>query len=116
MPAFRFEASARRNLILLKRCWCAGDGNAGPVEFGQTLGDQMFRHNQTGSEGDPDTSSHETTKLSQKRLLREFLDQVWSAGDLEPIERLVYAGYTIHHDPGDPWDGKRFLVRGSKTG
>jgi len=31
---------------------------------------------------------------------------VWSEGDLGAIERLVAPRYTIHSDPGDPWEGR----------
>lgn len=43
---------------------------------------------------------------TQKTLLRGFLDQVWSRGDLRDVPRQIATLYTIHHDPNDPWDGQ----------
>jgi len=39
-------------------------------------------------------------------ILRRFMEQVWNNGDLEAIDALVGDTYTIHSDPGDPWDGR----------
>lgn len=33
-------------------------------------------------------------------------ERVWSLGDYASIESLVAPRYTIHSDPGDPWEGK----------
>lgn len=48
----------------------------------------------------------------RKPILREFLDLVWGQGDLSAVERFVADGYTIHNDPGDPWDGQTLSVDG----
>ncbi|WP_117195441.1 ester cyclase [Rhizobium terrae] len=39
-------------------------------------------------------------------LLQEFLDRVWSAGEIDQCDRFLARQYTIRHDPGDPWDGR----------
>jgi steroid delta-isomerase-like uncharacterized protein len=33
------------------------------------------------------------------------MDAVWNRGDLEAVDRFLADQYTIHSDPGDPWDG-----------
>jgi len=39
-------------------------------------------------------------------MLAEFLDRVWSAGEIDASDRYLADSYTIHHDPGDPWEGR----------
>ncbi len=39
-------------------------------------------------------------------MLRDLYQQVWSFGDYAAVERLVAPQYTIHSDPGDPWEGR----------
>lgn len=39
-------------------------------------------------------------------LLRNFMDRVWTAGDVAAVDEYLASNYTIHSDPGDPWDGK----------
>lgn len=39
------------------------------------------------------------------RTLTEFMDAVWNRGDLDAVDRFLADRYTIHSDPGDPWDG-----------
>lgn len=39
-------------------------------------------------------------------VIRDLYSRVWSFGDYGAIEQLVAPRYTIHSDPGDPWDGK----------
>lgn len=43
---------------------------------------------------------------SSAEVIDELFSRVWSFGDLQPIERLVAARYTVHSDPGDPWEGQ----------
>ncbi|MEM9634668.1 MAG: ester cyclase [Pseudomonadota bacterium] len=50
----------------------------------------------------------------QESRLSEFLDKVWNSGELEPIDQLVHSSYTIHHDPGDPWEGQTLTREGLK--
>jgi predicted SnoaL-like aldol condensation-catalyzing enzyme len=40
----------------------------------------------------------------------EFLDVVWNNGEVDAAARYVTDGYTIHHDPGDPWEGQRLTL------
>jgi hypothetical protein len=58
-----------------------------------------------------------TTTENEKRkaMLRSFLDEVWSAGDIERSGAYLAETYTIHHDPGDPWEGRSLDVEGFKT-
>lgn len=39
-----------------------------------------------------------------KEILRQFIDEVWNAGNIEACGKYIAPRYTIHHDPGDPWD------------
>lgn len=41
-----------------------------------------------------------------KRLLETFIHEVWNEGEAAAAERYVAPLYTIHHDPGDPWEGQ----------
>ena len=43
---------------------------------------------------------------ARKLMLRCFLHDVWSAGDVDACARYIAPTYTIHHDPGDPWHGQ----------
>ena len=42
----------------------------------------------------------------RKRRLAEFIRRVWDEGDADAAAGFVAGTYTIHHDPGDPWDGR----------
>jgi predicted ester cyclase len=48
-------------------------------------------------------------------LLSDFIREVWSCGDIERCEFYLADSYTIHHDPGDPWDGQMLDLEGFKT-
>jgi steroid delta-isomerase-like uncharacterized protein len=39
-------------------------------------------------------------------IVTELYTVVWNEGDLGAVERLVAYAYTIHSDPGDPWEGQ----------
>ena len=39
------------------------------------------------------------------RIIADFMDAVWNRGDLQAVDRFLTDEYTIHSDPGDPWDG-----------
>lgn len=43
---------------------------------------------------------------SRKQRLVRFIQQVWDEGDADAADAYVADAYTIHHDPGDPWDGR----------
>lgn len=44
--------------------------------------------------------------------LREFIERVWNNGEIAAIKDYLAPLYTIHHDPGDPWEGKRLTIAG----
>ena len=48
------------------------------------------------------------------RTLREFIERVWNTGDLEAADAFLAPRYTIHSDPGDPWDGQTLDVEAFK--
>lgn len=48
--------------------------------------------------------------MSRKKLLADFIEEVWSQGRIEACEGFIGETYTVRHDPGDPWDG-RVLTR-----
>ncbi len=54
------------------------------------------------------------TKLDNKELLIRFIDEVWNAGSVEASDKYIAPTYTIHHDPGDPWDKKELDLPGYK--
>ncbi len=41
----------------------------------------------------------------KKKIVKEFIRKVWNEGDIEAISDFIGSEYTIHHDPGDPWEG-----------
>jgi steroid delta-isomerase-like uncharacterized protein len=47
---------------------------------------------------------------ARKAILARFLDEVWSNGDVAACARYLSDDYTIHHDPGDPWEGQRLTL------
>jgi steroid delta-isomerase-like uncharacterized protein len=49
-----------------------------------------------------------------KEILTEFTREVWSEGDIEASDKYIAPKYTIHHDPGDPWEGKKLDLAGYK--
>ncbi|MBA3489624.1 MAG: ester cyclase [Longispora sp.] len=50
------------------------------------------------------------TSPSSVRLVTDFLDEVWSRGNINAAPIYVAERYTVHHDPGDPWDGCKLTV------
>ena len=50
------------------------------------------------------------TSFRKQRVL-ELLREVWGEGNLNRIEALIAATYTIHHDPGDPWHGRVLTIK-----
>lgn len=52
--------------------------------------------------------------ISRKHRLAEFIRRVWDDGDLDAVDAYLADTYTIHHDPGDPWDGQRLDRAGFK--
>jgi steroid delta-isomerase-like uncharacterized protein len=55
-----------------------------------------------------------STATSNEYLLREFLAEVWNAGNIEAADRFIAPKYTIRHDPGDPWNGRELDLAGYK--
>ena len=51
---------------------------------------------------------------ARRRLLAEFLDAVWSRGEIDRSGEFVAANYAILHDPGDPWEGRTLDLPGFK--
>lgn len=50
----------------------------------------------------------------RKDMLTRFIRDVWSEGHVAATEKDVAARYTIHHDPGDPWEGRELDLAGYK--
>ncbi len=50
---------------------------------------------------------------NNERTLRALFDRVWNEHELEAIDELVAESYTVHSDPGDPWDGQTLTRRGT---
>jgi steroid delta-isomerase-like uncharacterized protein len=55
-----------------------------------------------------------TAEAKSKELLTRFIEAVWNAGKAEAADRYIAPAYTIHHDPGDPWDGQTLDLAGYK--
>lgn len=51
----------------------------------------------------------------KKRLIKCFLDEVWSNGDLSNVESFIASEYTIKHDPNDPWENQALSIEGFKN-
>ncbi len=49
-----------------------------------------------------------------KAILARFFQDVWTEGDVDAIDGYLAPRYTIHHDPGDPWDGQTLDIAGFK--
>lgn len=49
----------------------------------------------------------ENVKTPQDIVL-DVIDRIWSEGDVTAVEQLIAPAYTIHHDPGDAWEGRTF--------
>jgi predicted ester cyclase len=50
----------------------------------------------------------------KKEILTEFIREVWSEGNIDCSDKYLAQLYTIHHDPGDPWDKKELDLEGYK--
>jgi hypothetical protein len=42
----------------------------------------------------------------KKEILKAFIREVWSEGNLDAVDKYLAPRYTLFHDPGDPWDQK----------
>lgn len=38
--------------------------------------------------------------------VRKLIEKVWNQGDADAAAEFIAPTYTIHHDPGDPWEGR----------
>lgn len=47
-------------------------------------------------------------------VLRSFFSQVWNTGNADAAKEYLAPVYTIHSDPGDPWDGQSLNLQGFK--
>ncbi|MFA6219555.1 MAG: ester cyclase [Erythrobacter sp.] len=50
----------------------------------------------------------------RKRLLAHFIHYVWNEGEVDAADFYLAPSYTIHHDPGDPWEGQALDIAGFK--
>ena len=53
--------------------------------------------------------------MDRKGILRNFIHEVWNAGDVKACDKYLAPRYTVHHDPGDPWHGKALDSDGFKA-
>lgn len=49
-----------------------------------------------------------------KARLVQFIREVWSEGNVGASDKYIAPRYTIHHDPGDPWEGRELDLAGYK--
>lgn len=49
-----------------------------------------------------------------KPRLAQFIRRVWDEGNAGAADAYIAERYTIHHDPGDPWDGMSLDLAGFK--
>ena len=49
---------------------------------------------------------------ARRDRLAEFLRRVWSEGETGAVGAFIADSYTIHNDPGDPWDGQTLSREG----
>ena len=45
-------------------------------------------------------------------IVKNLIEKVWNDGDADAAADFVSAAYTIHHDPGDPWEGMTLDLEG----
>lgn len=62
----------------------------------------------------PSCGIHMRPTTDRKEILSRFLEEVWTGGDVDAADRYIAEVYTLHHDPGDPWDGKQLDLGGYK--
>jgi steroid delta-isomerase-like uncharacterized protein len=55
-----------------------------------------------------------STIQRQKEILTRFIQEVWNDGDIDAADQYVAPRYTIHHDPGDPWEKQELNLEGYK--
>ncbi len=57
---------------------------------------------------------YQAERAAEKELLSQFMDEVWSGGDIDACDRFIADEYTVHNDPGDPWHGQTLSLDGFK--
>jgi predicted ester cyclase len=55
-----------------------------------------------------------TTSFDSKELMTRLIKEVWNDGNIEASDQYIAPKYTIHHDPGDPWDKQELDLFGYK--
>ena len=55
------------------------------------------------------------TDHARKQRLARFIREIWDEGNAEAADDYLAAAYTIHHDPGDPWEGRTLDRAGFKA-
>lgn len=51
---------------------------------------------------------------ARKERLAAFIRDIWDEGRIDAANAYLAERYTIHHDPGDPWDGQALDLAGYK--
>lgn len=54
------------------------------------------------------------TDHARKQRLARFIREIWDEGNAEAADDYLAAAYTIHHNPGDPWEGRTLDRAGFK--
>ncbi len=54
------------------------------------------------------------TDHARKQRLARIIREIWDEGNAEAADDYLAAAYTIHHDPGDPWEGRTLDRAGFK--
>jgi len=49
-----------------------------------------------------------------KAIVIDYMHHVWNDGEVDACDRFLTRTYTIHHDPGDPWDGQKLTIEAFK--
>jgi hypothetical protein len=56
-----------------------------------------------------------TDGQDRKDCLSRFIQEVWNCGREQALEDYLANTYTLHHDPGDPWDGQCLDIEGYRS-
>jgi predicted ester cyclase len=56
----------------------------------------------------------ESAQSPRKQMLADFLQDVWTDGKVDAVDQYLADSYSIHNDPGDPWDGQTLSIEGFK--
>jgi steroid delta-isomerase-like uncharacterized protein len=50
----------------------------------------------------------------RKKILTQFIQEVWNEGKIDSSEKYIGPKYTIYHDPGDAWEKQELDLAGFK--